>query len=84
MVNIADHLHNNWTINDFRAFLTDEQLRGGISVMYELTQNDNLAVTPFADEKFRTWKWILVIHLHMHFIKCVICGRLDLNIKFTC
>jgi lipoate---protein ligase len=57
VVNIADHLHNNWTINDFRTFITDEQLQKRDSVIYEFTQNDNLAVNTLADEKFRTWNW---------------------------
>jgi len=57
VVNIADHLHNKWTINDFRTFLIEEQLQKRNSVIYELIKNDHLAVNTLADEKFRTWEW---------------------------
>jgi lipoate-protein ligase A len=49
--------------------------------MYELTQNDNLAVTTLADEKFRTWKWNFGYSPAYDFINVSYVEGLDLNIN---
>jgi lipoate-protein ligase A len=81
VVNIADHLHNNWTFNDFRNFLLDEQLQKINSVIYELTQNDCLAVDTLADEKFRTWKWNFGYSPAYDYINLLSVEGLELTIK---
>lgn len=81
VVNIADHLHNKWNINDFRNFLIKEQLQKRNSVIYELTQNDNLAVNNLADKKFRTWEWNYGYSPAYDFVNEVSVGGFELNIK---
>lgn len=57
VINIADHLNNNWTVNEFINFLIGEQLHDSNSSVYELTRDDYLHISTLADEKFRTWQW---------------------------
>ena len=81
VVNISDHLYNNWTINDFRTFIIEEQLQKRNSAIYELTQNDNLAVKTLADEKFRTWEWNYGYSPPYDFINVFSVKGLELSIR---
>ncbi len=81
VVNIYDHLHNNWSLNDFRTFIIDEQLHKNNSVIYELTPNDYLAVSSLADEKFRTWEWNFGYSPAYDFINVFSMSGLEIIIK---